>query len=53
MKLFDIQKDIIYTQTKNCLFCVHIFTVAFYVLIGFKNVFRLELLTLLHKFRLS
>lgn len=53
MKLLDIQKDVIYTQAKKCLFCVQISRIVFYILVGFKNIFRLELLTPLHKFRLS
>lgn len=53
MKLFDIRKNIISTQSKNCLFCIQIGTIAFYILCGFNNIFRLEFLTPLHKFRLS
>ena len=53
MKILEIRKDVISTQSKNCFFCVQIGTIAFYILVGLKNIFRLEFLTPLRKFRLS
>lgn len=48
--MVTIQRDVAYTQGKNCRFCLHVFSVAFYF--GRSgNGPRLEIFTPMRKFR--
>jgi hypothetical protein len=50
--IIKIQRDVIYTQAKNCRLCLHIGTVAIFIGHQYKEGLRIELLTPFHKFRI-
>lgn len=53
-KLFNIVKKTYFTQSKNCILCLHIYKYAIYFLPGFKLFnFKLELFTIDKFFRIS
>ena len=54
IRLFDVQKNVEFTQARNCLFCLHFGTTAIYLGIGLRKLGKkIELFTPIHKFRYS
>ena len=55
MPIFEVRRDVEYTQAKGCVFCLHVGATAFYFGSGRQGWGgpRLELFTPLHWFRWS